>query len=192
MATIETIINNALEVVGHPRLIGNILEGSTTSQAALDAWGLTRDALLYELEPDWAAKDAPLTLLKSAPNITGAHANYPDGVWDDSYPVLPWLYEYAVPDDAIKPLQVKTAPFLLPRWRPRYIPFRNLAQPSGDVVLTDAPGAILAYTCRLTDPERWANDFTDAMILRLAKTLGPVLGKAPQKEARDGGADRAG
>jgi hypothetical protein len=75
MPTIEGICNQALDVIGYTRHIGNIYEGTKAARIALNLWKQTRDALLSSIAPDWAKIDAPLTLLKSAPNINNGMAD---------------------------------------------------------------------------------------------------------------------
>lgn len=185
--SIENICNNALDEIGYERHIGNIYEGSRAARIALDIWAQTRDSLLYQLEPDWARKDARLVLAKSAPNIQGTTARYDvDTQWDNAYPPVPWLYEYTLPDDCLKPLQIKPDPGFLPVWRPRPQATRHVVNPDSETLLTNTPDAILIYIYRVLDPDRWHNDFQDAMIQVLAKKFSVELGKQqPQPRKQD-------
>ena len=119
MATIENVVNQALDLIGYSDHIGHIYEGSKASVVALNTWGHTRDMLLMTAQPTWAKKDLVLTLLKTAPNIVNGMANYLVP-WDGAAnPPIPWLYEYAYPSDCLLPLQIKLTPIYLPIWRPR-------------------------------------------------------------------------
>ena len=182
--SIESIVNNALDEIGYSRHIGNIMEGSTAARVALDLWGQTRDSLLFQAEPHWARKDAPLTLLKQAPDIQGSTAQYDLIPWSDIYPPLPWLYEYALPDDNLKPLQIKPQLAFLPAWRPRAQPFRHVVVGSSETLLTNTPGAILTYIYKVLDPDQWHQDFQDAVIHTLAKKMQAEFAKSPMPAAK--------
>src|SRR5438132_1334801 len=98
MTTIEGLCNQALDDIKYPRHIGNIYEGTKAARVALDLWAQTRDAVFADVEPNWAIKNAVLTLNKQAPNIVNGTANYAGITWDPAlYPPVPWLYEYAYP-----------------------------------------------------------------------------------------------
>lgn len=169
--TIENICNQALDVIGYPRKIGNIYEGTKAARAFLNTWVETRDALLDKVQPDWAKTDTTLTLLKLAPGIINGSANYGLAGWNTSYPQIPWLYEYQYPANCITPLQVKSPLGVLPIWRPRARPFRENFSASGRTILTNEPAAILIYIAVVSDPDAWHNEFTEMMIMALAKKV---------------------
>ena len=188
---IETLVNQALDQIGYTRHIGNIQDGSPAARIALNLWGQTRDELLYSLEPDWARKDAALVVFKQAPNIVGGTANYDVTPWDSTYPPLPWLYEYTMPSDIIKPLQIKTTPMFLPVWRPRPNTYRYLVDfslTSVETILCNTPGAILTYIYKVLDPDNWDADFRTAIVQVIARKMAAPLGKQAPKEADDGNA----
>lgn len=176
MTSIEAICNQSLDLIGYPRHIGNIYDGSKAARIALNSWGHTRDTLLETLKPDWSYKDVRLTLLKSAPNITNGMANYVEPWNSGTNPPLPWLYEYAFPDDCITPCQIKNAPLFVPEWRPRPKTFRPLNSTS---IVTNQPNAILIYISRVTNPDQWHDTFVEAMIQALARRFEGEL--APQR-----------
>lgn len=188
--TIETVVNNALDQIGYARHIGSIWEGTPPARVALDLWAQTRDSLLLRLEPEWARKDAKLVQNKAAPNVAGSTANYDVIPWSDTYPPLPWLYEYFTPADCLYPLQVKASVLTLPNWRPRAIPFRHVIDVV-DVILTNEPNAILIYIARVLDPDLWESDFTDAMIQLLAQKMQAEFAKRPQQQGGQENADAA-
>jgi hypothetical protein len=175
--TIETICNQALDLIGYKRHIGNIHEGSLAARVALDIWGQTRDHLLEVEEPDWAITDLLLGLNKSAPNIVNYTANYDNG-WNSNYPEIPWLYEYVYPTDCIKPLQIKSQVLFSPIWKPQPYTFR---ESSTRGILTNAPNAILVYIKRVLDPDDWDIMFTSKLIVALAKQFEPGLAPRPQR-----------
>ena len=188
--SIESIVNNALDEIGYSRHIGNIMEGSAAARVALDLWGQTRDTLLFTLEPHWARKDEKLILLKQAPDIQGSTAQYDLIPWSDAYPPLPWLYEYSLPDDNIKPLQIKAPMAFLPQWRPRAQTFRYVVVASSETLLTNTADAILTYIYKVLDPDMWHQDFQDAMISALGKKMMNEFGKrAPAEQQQRGQGD---
>lgn len=198
MPTIESLCNQALSVIGYERPIGNIYEGTKASRVLLNAWVETRDALLEKLEPDWAKRDATLTLLKQAPSILNGTANYGIGGWNSNYPPMPWLYEYGYPADCILPLHIKPQLALLPVWRPRYNTMRSNYEITGAQVsiLTNVPNAILIYIAAIGDPDIWHSEFVELMIMALAKKVEAELmpqraaqrrQQEQQQEQRDGG-----
>lgn len=191
--SIESIVNNALDQIGYSRRIGSIYEGTPAARAALDLWAQTRDSLLYTQEPHWAKKDAPLVLAKIAPNIQGSTAQYDLIPWSNIYPPLPWLYEYSLPLDNLKPLQIKPQAAFLPVWRPRAQSFRHTILDTGqEVLLTNTPDAILTYIYKVFDPDLWHQDFQDAVIQTLAQKMQVEFGKQPVQAKGAGNANAAG
>src|SRR5262252_5001606 len=187
--TIESIINRALFSIGYPTPIGGVYDGRNAALVALSHWGETRDALLYELKPTWAHKDAALVLSKSAPNINNGFADYTGITWSDTYPSVPWLYEYTWPADCIRPMQVKSPPGFVPIWRPRSKPFLSIFDPTSSThaILTNQDGAILNYISSIIDPNDWYADFVELMIQAMAKKLEPEFGKKPPPQQQQGG-----
>lgn len=180
MLTPEAVCNAALDAIGYKRHIGSLWEGSPASRVALDVYSQTRATLLAQVRPEWARKDAVLTLLKSAPAD-----GYQTTNWDPvTNPAFPWLYEYAEPSDELVPLQIKPRPFTaLPLWRPRYVPFREAISTTtgNNVILTNQVNAVLTYIVDVTDPAKWHDTYTAAMISALAQQFQPLVG-APAKE----------
>lgn len=186
--TIEAVCNQAFDLIGYKRHIGSIWEGSLQARIALNHWAQTRDFFLHTLKPLWARKDQILVLVKSAPNIVNGTANY-TGPWNDTFPELPWLYEYRYPDDCVIPLQIKNTPLFLPEWRPRFESFRfNFdADEAAHTVLTNAPDAILTYIARILEPENWHEDFVEIIVEALAKKfqaeLAPTMPRQQNADA---------
>lgn len=187
MTTIEAICNQALDMVGEKRHIGNIQEGSAIARVALDAWGQTRTSLLAKVKPYWATKDIPLVLLKTAPK------DYFLTQWSNVFPPVPWLFEYTWPADAILPLQIKSTPNFIPVYRPRVSPFRQGFDTllGTRTILTNEPNAILVYIGDVLDPNLWLDDFTDAMIEEMAKVFKPDYG-TPEPQQRQSNANSSG
>lgn len=177
MTTVETICNQALDAIGYSRHIGNIYEGTKAARAFLNCYVEVRDALLSTLRPDWAWTEKALVLTRQAPNIINNTANYDNG-WNDTFPPLPWLYEYAYPDDCLEPDMILTQVLFLPIWRPRAITYRM----TPSTILTNEPNAILRYIRVVKNPDDWQRDFYEAMVMALAKRLEPEL--APERAQR--------
>lgn len=189
---VETLVNMALDQIGYKRYVGNIYEGTPAARAALDVFSQTRDEMLQTVQPDWSQFDAPLTVLKQAPNIVRYSANYADG-WNPTFPPIPWLYEYQYPADCIQPLQIKPQVFFAPVWRPRAQPWRLNYDGAQRTLLSSTPKAILIYVRRVTDPANWQNDFIGLFVAALAKRLQPQLMEAPRaNDARGSGQQSAG
>lgn len=188
MTTIEGICNQALDLIGYPRHIGNIYDGTKAARVALDAWAETRDALLSTVQPDWARTDTTLVELRAAP--TGAYG--PGTPWTTAYPPIPWLYEYAAPDDCLVPLMVKVPPTSLPVWRPRAIPFRANTDVDGlYTILANESPTILTCIKSVFDPNVWHEDFTEMVVQALARKFQVSLGKhmpQHQQEQKDANA----
>jgi hypothetical protein len=198
MTTIESICNQTLDVLGYTRHIGNIYEGTKAARVLLDAWSETRDALLEKVMPDWSRQESTLVLLKSAPTIVNGTAYYATG-WNNTYPAMPWLYEYQYPTDCITPMQIKSSVFYLPIWRPQYNPFRlNYSGGVPRTILTNVTDARLLYVAQVLDPNDWHNEFIEMMILALAKKTQPALmphamrGQQEQQGQREDASNSAG
>jgi len=181
--TIESVVNQALDRIGYKRHIGSIWDGSTAARVALNAWAETRDALLVRTKPEWARDDVPLEVLKRAPPYYDEQTP-----WDPVlHPDLPWLYEYAQPDNCLVPLALKPRPHTLPVWRPHAMRFRVKTDESNYVLLGNDPAPILTCIVHTHDPDVWYEDFKEVMIVTLAKKFEVALGHptAKQQEPKD-------
>ena len=89
----QDIANQALDAAGVEFTIGDLEEGTRPAQVLLRAYGQCLRQLLRGANWDFARKTAPLTLLGDA---SGQTANVGNQV------IVPWLYEYAYPTDAMK------------------------------------------------------------------------------------------
>jgi len=182
--TIESVVNQALDRIGYKRHIGSIWDGSTAARVALNAWAETRDALLVRTKPEWARDDVPLEVLKRAPPYYDEQTP-----WDPVlHPDLPWLYEYAQPDNCLVPLALKPRPHTLPVWRPRAMRFRvKTGADQTYVLLGNDPAPILTCIVHTHNPDIWYEDFTELMIITLAKKFEVALGhpQPHQQEQKD-------
>jgi hypothetical protein len=179
----EDIVNNALEVIGHEQRIGSFWDGTFEAVVARDMWIQLRDAQLSALQPDWSRWDDALTPSKTAPPA------YSDArKWSSATdPDMPWLYEYALPDDCLVPMAIKHRPSTLPVWRPRPMRFRIKTEAGVYTLLGNDPAPVLTCVHSVADTTVWHNDFIDAMTEALAKRLAPLFGQkmAKPRETED-------
>jgi hypothetical protein len=156
--SIESIINQSLDLVGHKRHIGSIYDGSTAARVALNAYAETRDEVLA-MRP-WMFARAFTNLVRSTEltALTGQYA---------------WLR----PESAIVILDVyppeRTSPEPT-RWFERYYT-------DGRLIITSFTPAQSAITQRILDPDDWSPDFTFAVIQSLARRFASLV-EAPKKD----------
>lgn len=182
---IEDIANQALDLIGYKRHIGNIYDGTTAARLVLGMWAQTRDSLLIDKKPDWAKKQAVLVVAKTAPTQYD-----PTTPWTPAYPPLPWKYQYSYPEDCIYPLLLTVTPNTFPVWRPRYAAFRVNYDDGVQYLVANEPDAILAYIGNVFDIRLWESDFVDDIVITLAKKLAPLVQQrrlGQEEEKKDGG-----
>jgi hypothetical protein len=172
--------------------IGNLYDGSEAAMVALNIYGQTRDELLRSHAWDFAQRTISLSLLKAAP-VGGYVPGFTP--WDPTTdPPIPWLFEYAYPEDCIKIRAVKPVPIFLPNFDPLPNVFStandNDFTPAREVILTNVENSLCIYTARVTDPTTWTADFTNSFIDALGESLAPALTSldAAKLEAAEGGA----
>jgi hypothetical protein len=174
MASLQSpadIVNAALAQIGYKDRVANLFEGSKHAKNALDIYGQTRDEMLRMGDWPFAQRDIAGTLIKSAP--VGGYV--PPTVWSNTYPPLPWLYEYAYGSDFIKVRAVKPAPILVPNFSPQPYLFSVANDGNQRVVLSNVPNAVITYVGRITNPTDMPPDFVEAFIAALGRRLAPVL-----------------
>ncbi len=171
----EDLLNDALVRIGIKWRIGSIFEGSAASKLSLDIYSQTLDATLQSQDWGFAERDISLTLQKTAP--PGGYV--PPIVWDNTYPPLPWRYQYDYPDDAIKIRSLRRSEILIPNFDPKPNVWRTANDmtltPPAQVVLCNVADAIAVYTARVTDPTNWEPLFTEQLCAALARRLAPAL-----------------
>lgn len=169
----SAICNLALAKIGSPDRVGSLYDGTLHAKKCLDVYSQERDALIGDGEWDFCEGNVVGVLQKSAP------ASYLVTPWTPANPALPWQFQYAYPDDAIKIRTVKRMPVMLPNFDPRYNRFSvdndSTFTPSMKVVLCNVPNAILVYARQVTDPLAWTPSFVDAFADRLGRALAKVL-----------------
>lgn len=180
------VVNAALVRIGKDS-IGNLYDGSREAQLALAIYGQTRDEQLRLFDWGFAERSVSLAVLKTAP--VGGYI--PPKVWTPAYPPPNWIYEYAYPSDCLKVRALMRTAFIIPVFNPSPVIFEiandNAMAPPAKVILCNIGSAQLVYTGRITDPNLWEADFTEALIAALARRLTPGLGdpKMLQAETQD-------
>lgn len=173
MPSIEAVANQALDLIGYKRHIGNINDGTMAARVLLNTWGESRDEALIMQEWDFA---------RAFPFLSTAGVAAP----------TPWTFEYLYPGDCVKVLMLK--PSAIPddpqpvRWQEIYdtrllFPFRAI------VSTTVADTAVI--TRRVLDPNSWPADFTGVVIQILAKKLASGLAQE-ERHADSRGRSKSG
>jgi hypothetical protein len=162
--TVETICNQALDVIGYGRHIGNIYDGSKAARVALDLYGQTRDEVLAS-QP-WYFARSELTLAATGTTPAG-----------------PWPFEFTYPANAVRLWFVK--PTVIPvdpipvRWLESYDTALGGTKRS---ILTTFSPAIGVFTRRVTDPGSFPPEFTFTLIVALSKKMRASLGMKEQPD----------
>lgn len=178
-SSVESLCNQALDRIAWPEAIGDIYEGSKAARVALRVYGQERDELLSSVDWQFARREVGLTVIKTAP-VGGYGATS----WSSDFPLLPWIYEYAYPDQCLQIRSVRAAPIIMPDFDPVPNIFTVANDPSlavpGKVVLTNIAGAVASFTAAVTDPAQWADtQFIEALIERLALRFQEALNPQP-------------
>lgn len=166
------VCNTALELIKSQDLLtgGNFptfIGSPAIATAANVLYGPVRDLLLREINPEFSR-------ITIAASPAAALA-----------PVVPWLYEYLYPSDALRIRQV----------RPPGAGLGALADPndpspvraavaydpnvSAKVVLTNQQNALLVYTSNAPLEAVWDPDFAEAMARRLANPFAMAIAGRP-------------
>lgn len=188
--------NQALGAIGAKATIASMNENSPEAKACLREFASARDELLRKAHWDFARKAVNGTVLKSAPGTPG-NVNPATAVWDPTtQPPLPWLFEYTYPSDCIQvrriisQLNQSTGPAvpIFPNTRYAYpdlgqidvIKFIKAYDTSiaAPVILTNQYQAIIEYTFKQTDSDKWDPSFQEAFVIALAtRIVFPLTGK---------------
>lgn len=164
MTTVENICNQALDIMGYPRHIGNIYEGSKAARIALDLYVQTRYEVLAS-QP-WYFARSELTL-----TATG------------TTPAGPWAFEFTYPANAVRLWFVK--PAVIPvdpapvRWLESYDTALGGTKRS---ILTTFSPAVAVFTQGVSDPASFPSEFTYTLILALSKKMRAPLGMKEQPD----------
>lgn len=116
---IADLMNQALDSIGWPEMVGDPEEGSSHAQVALRQYWNCRQQLLRAAHWDFAMLQAPMTLLADASGNTPLVGT-----------VVPfnWLYEYAYPTNCMKM-----------RYVPANLNSASVGVPSGNIAIPSTP-----------------------------------------------------
>jgi hypothetical protein len=162
--TIETICNQALDVIGYLRHIGNIYEGSKAARVALDLYGQTRDEVLASQSWYFARSELALASIGQVPS-------------------LPWAFEFTYPANMIKLWFVK--PVVIPddpvpiRWLESFDTRTTGTQRS---ILTTFSPAVGVFTQKVTNPASFPPEFVFTLVVALSKKMRAPLGMKEQPD----------
>ncbi len=104
--------------------------------------------------------------------------------WTNAYPLLPWVFEYAYPDQCIQVRSLRSSFSPVPNFDPAPNVFTvandtALSVPA-KVVLSNVFGAVASITAQVTDPGQWQDSqFIEAMVDRLGLRFQEALNPEP-------------
>lgn len=152
MASKIDVYNLALGHIGTSTTVSDDTERSPERVICARYWETCRDALLSYKDMRWgfATAQEPLSDI----------GNPPSG----------WAYRYRYPNDCINALGIVEATGRT-ELQEALAPFIVAYEAAGRVILTDAPQAVLSYTKRIDEVERWPAYFVEAMAYRLASMI---------------------
>jgi len=181
------LVNDALRRIGYKLRVASLEDGSEASGLALDLYGQTRDTMLRDGDWMFAQREVNGTVLKTAPP-----GGYFDAPWDPtSAPPIGWQYSFSYPDDALKIRAVRPQPGFPVEMEPLPTLFNvvndNGYNPPRRVIVANIANPVIVYVGRVTAPDTWSVDFTEALCAALARRLAPSLANlnVEQVEAQD-------
>lgn len=187
MPSVIDVCNSSLAQIGSQSTISSITpsDGSTEANVLALLYQPKIDALFTAAWWNFCRKQATLTLLRQAFNpSTGQVSTDP--------PPLPFLFEYAYPEDCLTARFIPryfVGPAITPPlttgnniqfWPPqmseipaKFVVGSGLDQQGNQikVILTNEPLAKLVYSVRIEDPNLWDSSFYDAAVATLAAWL---------------------
>jgi hypothetical protein len=152
MASKIDIFNMALGHIGVSSTVADELERSPERVICTRYWDTCRDALLSYKSMDWGFATSAVVLADIGTPPTG------------------WGFRYRYPNDCIEAQEImgssgRTEPVeLRPKFDVQY-------EADGRVILADTQEAVLRYTKRVEEVERWPSYFVEAMAYRLASLI---------------------
>lgn len=146
------VFNMALGHVGISSTVADELERSPERVICSRYFDTCRDALLSYKDMRWRFATARVTLA------------------DLGDPPLGWAFRYRYPNDAVNALEIVggTGRVETIEMTPK---FEIQWETDGRVILTDIEEAVLLYTKRVEEVERWPSSFVEAMAYRLASMI---------------------
>jgi hypothetical protein len=185
---IEDIANQSLAIVGYPRRIGDLNEGSMASKVILDLYSQVVNESLTIADWPFARRTVSLVLQKDR----GIPA-YGGGLWTPDFPPPGWAYQFACPADLIVLRAIAWSPSTYPVLTPKPIRFKlyndaailnTNGEPSKCIVNNINP-AIAHYTGEVIDPSTWDVGFLSTVVQNLANKIKFILGSQPELLAKD-------
>lgn len=158
MASKIDVFNMALAHIGVSSTVADELERSPERVICSRFWDTCRDALFAYKDMRWRFATARVALA------------------DLGDPPLGWGFRYRYPNDCVNALEIIGAsgrledPVVMPKFDVQY-------EEDGRVILCDLPEAVLLYTKRIVEVERWPSTFVEAMSYRLASMIAMPLRK---------------
>lgn len=188
-----SICNRALQAISARTSIASLTEASVEARNCNLIYADTRDEVLNMAHWNFARKTAYLALLKSAPGTPG-NVTSTATQWSTAFPAPPWLFEYAYPTDCIQMWKIMQLDMNLYAGVPltsngmQSYPYMtgsgsafeigSDADANGQqktVILTNQYLAIGVYSMRITDPNLFGSQFTEALVQALAAKLALAL-----------------
>lgn len=187
----EDVCNAVISELGYKRRISDINEGTPASKMFLDWYGQSRDEELSRgmgSAPGgntipWQFSVAAKLLTTPLKSQTSAYT----GNWNSALqPPPPWQYEFALPADYLKALNVFPTPTnpgiqYDPKPNRWAIINDNQAQANGDrTLVTQSAAPIIVYIAQILDPAQWDANFTAQVIANLKVKAAAGLAENPQ------------
>jgi hypothetical protein len=187
--SVTDIWNQALAAVGTRSSVAAQNEASKEAQACLLFYDTVRTSVLRAAHWGFAKRSVSLGLLKAFPG-TPENTSTPGNSWSPVYPAPAWTYSYARPPDCIAVRKVmwqavQNDYFAVPLMGNMVNPSQGVCLPvryelgtdvdangnNVNVILTNAPSALLEYTQDIIDPLLWDSIFSDAIINALGAAI---------------------
>ncbi len=180
--TAADVCNLSLVRIGSKEQLGSIYDGTLIARKFLDCYSQALDDILREGDWQFARRDMPLVLQKSAP--PGGY--FPPDYWSRAtYPPPQFLFQYEYPAVCLKARAIRPPPSFVIDFDPRPINFSEAndetlpSDASQKCILTNQPDAMLVYTAQVIDPRSWEPTFIEAFASKLGRLVAPVaLGNA--------------
>jgi hypothetical protein len=158
MASKIDVYNMALSNIGSSETVADELERSPERVTCSRFWDTCRDALLSYKDVEWKFATTTVALA------------------DLGTPPEGWGFRYRYPNDCINALEIMSgyARATPEEFKPK---FDIQYEANGRVILCDIEDAVLKYTKRVEEAERWPAYFVEAMAARLASFIAAPLKK---------------
>lgn len=152
MPTQLDIAREALAQVGTRSKITSLTDGTAEAQYVNLLYGPLRDFLLTEGDYDFS-------MLSAGPSAVGT-------------PLIPWLYSYAYPVDALRIRQIVPATFVVNN--PKPIEWNVMSQSGAKLIQTRIPAVQILYTGAVGEA-LWDAMFEQSFVRLLASALAFAL-----------------